>query len=283
MKTSAKGVAFIAAHEGIVTKAYRDAAGVWTIGVGHTAAAGGLKPVQGMVITRGQALEILASDLPKFETRVDTAMPGIPQTVHDGSTSFDFNTGAIHKATWVKNYMAGNLAAARASLLTWNKAGGKTLAGLVRRRADEQRLIFDGDYGAIDASILGSDAAPSVSKTVDEIKDYQQDLATLGFYHGAIDGIAGPATKAAVLAYQKSHPDLVPDGIVGPATRASLERDIKARSAPAQGAAAAAGASVITAAVVTVADGSNPLAWALGVAAIVAVAVGLVIYFRNRR
>jgi lysozyme len=45
MNTSEEGVAFIAAQEGLVTRAYRDAAGIWTIGVGHTAAAGPPIPV----------------------------------------------------------------------------------------------------------------------------------------------------------------------------------------------------------------------------------------------
>jgi lysozyme len=89
MKTSDKGVAFIALHEGVVTKAYRDSVGVWTIGVGHTAAAGAPKPARGMTITRDQALAIFAHDLGKFETRVSQALPGVPQHAYDAGASFD--------------------------------------------------------------------------------------------------------------------------------------------------------------------------------------------------
>lgn len=285
MKTSTKGVAFIAAHEGVVTKAYKDSAGIWTIGVGHTAAAGGIKPVRGMVITRQQALDILAEDLPKFEKRVSAAMPNVGQAPFDGGSSFDFNTGAIHKASWVKLYLAGSYMAAKASLALWNKAGGRTVPGLTRRRQDEDRLIFNGDYGAIDSSIIGTGAAPSASQTIDEVKDYQQDLATLGYYRGKVDGIAGPASRSAVLAYQKSHPDLVDDGIVGPATRASLERDVKAKSAATQAATVGTATAAVAGAVVEAAGGSDSalLWWALGIGVACAAAIGLFIYLKNRR
>ena len=88
-------------------------------------------------------------------------------------------------------------------------------------------------------------------------------LAALGFYAGAIDGIAGTGTRAAVLAYQKSHPDLVDDGIAGPATRASLERDILARRRIGEAAASAAAGGTATAATSILADAGNPFTLAL--------------------
>jgi len=221
MRTSPRGVAFIAAHEGVVTHAYRDAAGRWTIGVGHTAAAGPPTPVAGMAIDRARAFEILANVLAGFERRVSAALPGVAQHEFDGAVSFDFNTGAIDRASWVERFRAGDGTAARRGLMAWTKAGGRTLAGLVRRRQDEARLIFDGDYGAV--------GSQSIAGTAAEVADVQRQLARLGFYRGTIDGIAGAATKAAVRAYQSTHPDLVADGIAGPATRAALARDIAAR------------------------------------------------------
>lgn len=146
MKTSDKGVAFIAKAEGTVLHTYKDSAGVLTIGVGHTAAAGPPIPVMGMTITAQEALDILARDLPKYEARVHRYLPDVPQNVFDGAVSFDFNTGAIHKASWVKAYKRHDLLLARKSLGFWVKAGGKTLQGLVNRRNAEARLIFDGKY-----------------------------------------------------------------------------------------------------------------------------------------
>lgn len=222
MKTSAKGVAFIAAWEGIVTKAYRDVAGVWTIGVGHTAAAGAPVPRAGMVITRRQALEILASDLPKYEARVGSTLPGVVQPAGDGSVSFDFNTGAIRRASWVKAYKDGDMVGVRRGLALWKKAGGKVVRGLVNRRAAEADLIVGGKYGKAAEALVSSigdafkpDIAPSVADQQGTGDVYRERLARLGF-----------TGDQAALRYQQTHPDLVNDNIIGPATRAQIDRDL---------------------------------------------------------
>ncbi len=269
MKASPRGIAFIAAHEGVVTKAYRDVAGVWTIGIGHTAAAGAPKPVAGMTITRDEAFAILARDLPAYERRTEVALGAVAQTVFDGAVSFDFNTGAIARASWAKAYRAGNLAAARSGLMDWTRAGGRQIAGLVRRREAEARLIFEGTYRTI---------APA-ARVDPAVLAYQKQLAALGFYRGALDGVRGPVTKAAVVAYQKSHPDLVADGIVGPATRASLARDMALRTS---GVAASTGVAA-TAAIAAVAAPSDAFFWAAGagLAALAVAALALAVRYRG--
>jgi lysozyme len=259
-------VAFIAAHEGIVTRAYRDAAGVWTIGVGHTAAAGAPVPMRGMTITRDEALRVFARDLPRYERRVDGAMGEATPTAFDGAVSFDFNTGAIDRATWVKRYREGRGSEARAGLLQWTKAGGRKLAGLVRRREDEAGLIFDGIYRS---------AQPAAA----EVRAWQGDLAALGFYKGVVDGIAGPLTHAAVIAYQKGHPDLVVDGIVGPATLAGIARDLAVRRLAAATGAVTAGAGAASAAAADAAGAGHPLLLAGLVAALaLAIAGGFLVW-----
>lgn len=270
MKTSPKGIAFIAAHEGVVTRAYRDVAGVWTIGVGHTAAAGPPKPAAGMTITREEAFAILARDLPAYERRVAVALGAVTQPVFDGAVSFDFNTGAINRASWAKAFRAGNLAAARDGLMQWTKAGGRQIAGLVRRREAEARLIFEGTYGT---------DVPGATPDAAAVLAYQKQLAALGFYRGPVDGIKGPATRAAVIAYQRSHPDLVADGIVGAATRASLDRDMAARN----GALAAAAGAAAAAATMAAATPSDRALWAVGLGLAVLALVGAFVAMRYRR
>jgi lysozyme len=264
MQTSEKGVGFIAALEGVVTRAYRDAGGTWTIGVGHTAAAGPPVPVAGMTITTAEANAILARDLPRYEARVATALGEAAQTAFDGAVSFDFNTGAIDRATWVAAYRGGDMALARVRLMTWVKAAGKTLAGLVRRREAEAVLIFAGRYGA----------APAPGG--EEIRVLQSDLATLGFYNGAIDGVSGSATREAISVYQRTHPDLVVDGIAGPATKAGLARDLAAR----RGALGTVGAA-LGGAVAAEAAGAGA-AWLIAVPLIVIAVLGGLLLFRYR-
>lgn len=224
MKTSARGVAAIALHEGVVTKAYRDVAGVWTIGVGHTASAGPPRPVAGMTITRAEAFRILADDLATFEARVNRVFPGgLPQHAFDAAVSFDFNTGAIDRASWVKLYKAGNMAGAESSLMSWVKAGGRTVQGLVNRRRAEADLLFRGKYPAGAGAV---DLDPTPAPRFDDpevIRAYQRQLAEIGFDPGPIDGDRGPRTKAALMAFQRTN-GLVADGIYGPATKATLDR-----------------------------------------------------------
>jgi lysozyme len=224
MKTSARGVAAIATHEGVVTKAYRDVGGVWTIGVGHTASAGEPRPVAGMTITLQEALDILARDIARFEKRVDATFPrGLPQHAYDGAVSFDFNVGEIHAASWPKSYKAGNMPDAERRLKLYNKAGGRTVLGLVRRREAEADLIFRGKYpDGVSVIGIGPVSSPTYSDP-ETIRGYQMQLAALRYDPGSADGVRGPRTRAALVAFQAAN-DLVADGIYGPATKATLDR-----------------------------------------------------------
>lgn len=153
MQTSAKGVAFIAGFEGVILKAYRDVAGVLTIGVGHTNAAGAPAITPGMTVTREQAYAILASDLAAVERDVAATFRGVvlTQAQFDAAVSFDFNTGGIHDSTWARRLAAGDVPGAAEAIQWWNRAGGRVVAGLVRRREAEAALLTTGDYGPLDA------------------------------------------------------------------------------------------------------------------------------------
>jgi lysozyme len=148
MKMSPQGLAALAQFEGLKTEAYRDSVGVVTIGVGHTAAAGPPKPYMGMTITHQEALDILARDLPQYEAAVEKRMPMVKQWVFDGAVSFCFNEGpgAIGRASWVAKFAEGHFTEAEASFKTWNKAGGRTLQGLITRRSREADMIFRNHY-----------------------------------------------------------------------------------------------------------------------------------------
>jgi lysozyme len=227
-RMSTSGLEQLIADEGEVLTAYRDVAGVWTIGVGLTAASGVVKPKAGMRITRAESRALLAQALQRnYEPAVEKAMPNAKPQEFDGGASFHFNTGAIGRASWVKAWRLVDRPGVRAGLLLWNKAGGKVVAGLTARRQREADLILDGRY-AVDMKGRGAFTTDAVLKrgaSGEAVKTLQRDLTAAGFAI-AIDGIFGRTTENAVKALQRSHPNLVVDGVAGPATRAALARTL---------------------------------------------------------
>lgn len=133
--------------EGLRLKAYKDAVGVWTIGYGTTAAAGlGITPRAGMTITEAEAESLLAKGLEKFAASI---RPKITAPINDNefgaflSLAYNIGPGAFAKSSALRKFNAGDKAGAADAILLWNKAGGKVLAGLKRRRAAERKLFLN--------------------------------------------------------------------------------------------------------------------------------------------
>lgn len=142
MKMSDAGRRVLTEREGVRLTAYKDSVGVWTIGVGHTAAAGPPKPVQGMTITHKEADEIFARDLKQVEQAVEKALKRRPLPNHfDAYVSFAFNVGAsgMARSTSVKLYNEGDLDGAARALMNWLKPPELTS----RRRAEAIQLRND--------------------------------------------------------------------------------------------------------------------------------------------
>lgn len=136
MKTSIKGIELIKKFEGCRIEAYKCAAGVPTIGYGHTA---GVK--MGMKITQEQADQYLADDLEKYEEKV---MKYYKQYIYtqnefDALVSFCYNVGSINQLTADGTRSKPVIAD---KMLLYCKAGGKTLEGLKRRREAERELFI---------------------------------------------------------------------------------------------------------------------------------------------
>lgn len=124
MKMSDAGRQVLTEREGVRLTAYRDSVGVWTIGVGHTAAAGKPRPVQGMTITDKEADEIFARDLEQYEQAVEKALKRTPLPNHfDAYASFAFNVGAsgMARSTSVKLFNEGDVDGAAKALMKWVK------------------------------------------------------------------------------------------------------------------------------------------------------------------
>ncbi|MGN7124375.1 lysozyme [Methylorubrum thiocyanatum] len=165
MRTSTTGQRLIAEFEGCKLTAYKCPAGIWTIGVGHTSAAG--KPVvkSGMRITQAEADDILARDLVRFENAVARVVEvPLNQNQFDALVSFAFNLGegALASSTLLKKLNAGDYTGAADQFARWNKVGPKVLAGLTRRRAAEADLFRRPVTGA--STVPATPAAPTIPR-----------------------------------------------------------------------------------------------------------------------
>ena len=114
----------------------------WTIGWGATGP--GIGP--GTIWTEAQCDARLEGDLVRYARDVAEALGEAPtsQAQFDVLASFHYNTGAIARATLTRKHIAGDYAGAAAEFARWNRAGGRVLKGLVRRRAAEAALYRSG-------------------------------------------------------------------------------------------------------------------------------------------
>lgn len=135
-------------------KAYKCPAGVSTIGWGTTSEHG--HPISlDTVWSKEQCDAAFLRDMEVFEKDVRRLVK-VPLTPwqFDALTSFVYNVGAgaLAKSTLLKKLNAGDFAGAAKEFLKWDKAGGKTLAGLTRRRKSESLLfqhISDENYDGV--------------------------------------------------------------------------------------------------------------------------------------
>ena len=139
MKISNTGIDLIKHFEGCELEAYKCAAGVPTIGYGH------IKGVSmGDTITQEQAEEMLVHELTEYENYIhDCVTVPISQNQFDAMVSWVFNLGVgnLKASTLLKTLNVGDYNGVPAQIMRWNKAGGKVLEGLTRRRQAEADLF----------------------------------------------------------------------------------------------------------------------------------------------
>lgn len=285
-----KGYAVVRSFEGRALRAYRDSVGVWTIGFGNTnydkwaVSYLGRAIGPGMTITEDQAEYLLRESIRRgYAPACGRKMPKATPQVLDAAISFHYNTGAILRASWVNLWNSGNIAAVRGALLSWNKAGGKVLAGLTRRRAREASMIISGDYGpegrnappiigasgTVTGKVVPADSpdhhlagTPGMLRMGDsgpEVADLNTALLTLGFVKAKGGEKFDADTDAVIRTIQKNHGQLTVDGVAGPATRAVINRELDLkRKVKVQGG-TGAGATVTTATVDALNSGGLPI------------------------
>ena len=140
MKIGTQGLELIKTFEGLELNAYKCAAGVWTIGYGHT------KDVQeGMVISALKANEMLQNELVEYEGYVNVLVTvPLTQNQFDALVSWVYNLGSTNfqSSTLLKVINAGGeMLGVPSQIMRWNKANGRVLEGLTRRRQAEADLF----------------------------------------------------------------------------------------------------------------------------------------------
>lgn len=149
MKPSDNCYKIIKQFEGCRLKAYKDSVGVWTIGYGTTYYPDGSKVKEGDKCNQEQAEFYLKYHVLEFSYKVDVSVNIITEWVNqnqfDALVSFAYNLGlgALRKSTLYKKLMINpNDKSIESEFLKWNKAGGKVLNGLTKRRQAESDLYF---------------------------------------------------------------------------------------------------------------------------------------------
>ena len=146
MKISPRGLELIKDFEGFSSSAYLDVVNIPTIGWGNTFYEDGTKVKMGDQISKTDALKLL--EVVANRDFADKIFPSIKvkvtQSQFDAMVSLAYNigTGAFLKSTLLKKVNAGDFAGAGEQFLRWNKAGGKEVLGLTRRREREKQLFL---------------------------------------------------------------------------------------------------------------------------------------------
>jgi lysozyme len=147
MKTNNLGIKLMHQFEGLKLKAYLCPAKVWTIGYGNTRYEDGTPVKEGDVVTLERAEKLFLNIVDNFEKAIRSSLTN--KTLNDNQFSalvcFAYNVGMgnFNKSTLLKLINRNpNDPTIRTEFLKWNKAGGKELSGLTKRRQAEADLYF---------------------------------------------------------------------------------------------------------------------------------------------
>ncbi|TFF34508.1 lysozyme [Mucilaginibacter psychrotolerans] len=152
MKLNNQGIALIKNFEGLRLNAYRDVAGIWTIGYGSTRYHDGKTIKPGDKLTgEAQASALLANTLSNYTNAVNHLVKvPLNQNQFNALVSFAYNegTGALERSTLLKKLNQLDYAAAANQFLLWDKitdaATGKKVRckSLANRRKQERELFL---------------------------------------------------------------------------------------------------------------------------------------------
>jgi len=141
---SEKGLQLLKHYEGCELNAYRCSADVLTIGYGHTKGV-----TEDMVITQEEADQMLQDEMPEYESYInDMVTVDLNQDQFDAMVCWVYNLGSgnLASSTLLKVLNEGDYEAVPEQMKRWNKAGGKVLNGLIKRRDSEAKLFCSEEW-----------------------------------------------------------------------------------------------------------------------------------------
>jgi lysozyme len=144
VKISEKGLELLKHYEGCELTAYRCSANVLTIGYGHTKGV-----TEDMVITQEEADQMLHDEMPEYEGYInDKVTVELNQDQFDAMVCWVYNLGSgnLSSSTLLKVLNDGDYDGVPEQMKRWNKAGGKVLNGLTKRRDSEAKLFCSEEW-----------------------------------------------------------------------------------------------------------------------------------------
>ena len=223
MQLSQKGLDLIKEFEGCRLTAYQDAVGIWTVGYGCTSADKSITGVEirkGLTITKTVAENWLklttdkkyGANVMKYDSKYHWN-----QNQYDALVSFAYNIGSIDQLT---QNGTRTIAQISEKILAYDKAGGKTLAGLTRRRKAEKEL-FDTPVKKTTKKAYSGTFPTLPRRGYFQLKDsgiqveyLQKFLNWYGYKNVRVNGKYNTETMSAVVMFQKSE-KLATDGLFG--------------------------------------------------------------------
>jgi GH24 family phage-related lysozyme (muramidase) len=166
MKISKAGEDLMHFFEGYRNKPYRCSAAIWTVGWGHAMYADQLnlpnvrkegytglirsdyqlKEGDARVWSKDELVDLFKVDINTFERGVLRLSPNLAnhQSKFDAVVSFAYNAGLgnYQRSTIRMKVNRGDWEGAAEAFMSWTKAGGKEVAGLVKRRKAEVALFL---------------------------------------------------------------------------------------------------------------------------------------------
>jgi GH24 family phage-related lysozyme (muramidase) len=215
MKTNEAGIALIKSFEGCKLTAYKPVKTekYWTIGYGHY----GADVKKGMKITQKQAEDFLRKDLEKFEKAVNALRTDFNENQFSALVSFAYNCGVGNLNKLCTGRTKPEIGS---KMLLYDKAGGKSIAGLTRRRRAEYALYNTlPEQEPVEVYPFPKEVLKK-GDTGNSVKWLQQSLNAKG-YNLAVDGVFGDETEKIVKDFQVKS---FVDGVVGELTLTKLVR-----------------------------------------------------------